>query len=81
MKNALDTVSISKRELFSLLGHINFAMCVIPQGRAFVSTLLDLSKSVKKLHDTVKLDAGCRSELQFWSILLDKWNGISFFYN
>ncbi len=73
--------NISKRELLSLLGHLNFAMRVIPQGRAFVSRLLDLSKTVKNLHDTVTLDEGCRSELQFWSLLLEKWNGVSFFYN
>lgn len=73
--------SISKRDLLSLLGHLNFAMRVIPQGRSFISRLLDLSKSVEKLHDTVTLDEGCRSELRFWSLLLEKWNGISFFYN
>ena len=56
-------------------------MRVIPQGRSFISRLLDLSKSVEKLHDTVTLDEGCRTELRFWSLLLEKWNGISFFYN
>lgn len=81
MRNALQAGSVSKRELLSLLGHLSFAMRVIPQGRSFVPRLLDLAKSVKKLHDMVKLDAGCRSELRFWSILLDEWNGISFFYN
>lgn len=72
MRNALEAGSISKRELLSLLRHLNFAMRIIPQGRSFVSRLLYLSKSVKKLHDMVKLDAGCRSELRFWSILLDE---------
>ncbi len=46
-----------------------------------MSRLLDLSKSVKKLHDMVKLDAGYRSELWFWRILLSQWNGISFYHN
>ena len=81
MKNAQEAVAFSKRELLSLLGHLNFAMRVIPQGRSFISRLLDLSKSVEKLNDMVTLDEGCRSELQFWSLLCKKWNGISFFYN
>lgn len=81
MRSALDAVSVSKRVLLSLLGHLNFAMRVIPQGHFFVSRLLDLSKSVKKLHDMVKLYAGYTSELWFWWILLSQWNGISFFHN
>lgn len=73
--------TMSKRNLLSLLGHLNFATKIIPQGRSFVSRLLDLAKSVEKLHDHVKLDYGCRSELRFWSYLCDNWNGISFLYN
>lgn len=73
--------TMSKRGLLSLLVHLNFAMKVIPQGHSFVSRLLDLAKSVRNLHDHVKLDYGCRSELRFWSYLCDNWNGISFFYN
>ena len=56
-------------------------MHIIHQGRSFISRLLDLSKCVENLHDVIVLDAGCRSELRFWSLLLDNWNGISFFRN
>ena len=56
-------------------------MRVIPQGRSFISRLLDLSSSVSNLHDQISLDEGCRSDLKFWSLLLDQWNGISFFYD
>lgn len=31
---------VSKRDLLSLLGHLNFVMCNIPHGRAFISRLL-----------------------------------------
>lgn len=81
MKSVLQSVSITKRELLSVLGHLNFAMRIIPQGRSFVSRLLDQAKTVEKLHDLVFIDEGCRSDLGFWSLLCDKWNGISFFYN
>lgn len=56
-------------------------MRVIPQGCSFISRLLDLAKSVKTLQDVVVMDIGCKSELRFWSRLLDDWNGISFFRN
>lgn len=72
---------ITKQQLLSLLGHLNFAMRVIPQGRSFISRLLDAASAVKNLHDHVPLDEGCRSDLRFWSLLLDQWNGVTFFYN
>lgn len=74
------STAIFKRDLLSLLGHLNFAMCVIVQGRSFISKLLDLSKTENNLSDMVSLEE-CRSELQFWSLLLEKWNGISLFYH
>ena len=73
--------SISKRQLLSLLGHLNFAMRIIPQGRSFISRLLDLASSVPNLHDPVSLDEGCRADLGFWAHLLQEWNGITFFYD
>lgn len=74
------STAIFKRDLLSLLGHLNFAMYVIVQGRSFISRLLDLSKTVNNLSDMVSLEE-CRSELQFWSLLLEKCNGISLFYH
>ncbi|XP_047187859.1 uncharacterized protein LOC124850010 [Scophthalmus maximus] len=81
MKSVLDAASITKCELLSLLGHLNFAMRIIPQGRSFISRLLDLSKTADKLHDTFSLDEGYRFDLRFWSLLCHNWNRISFFYN
>lgn len=69
--------TISKRDLLSLLCHLNFAMCIIPQGCSFISWLLDLSKAVNSLADMVTLDDGCSvggPVSMVW-----KWNGISFF--
>lgn len=72
---------VTKRDMLSLLGHLNFAMRIIPHGRSFVSRLLDLANSVPNLHDPVIVDAGSLSDLRFWSLLLGAWNGVSFFYN
>lgn len=51
--------AISKTNLLSLLGHLNFAMRVIPQGPSFITRLLDLSKTENNLADMVSLDEGC----------------------
>ena len=65
MTGALDVATMMKRELLSLLKHFNFAMRTIPQGRSFVSRLLDLSKTENNLHNHITLDEGCRSDLCF----------------
>ncbi len=72
---------MTKRDLLSLLGHLNFAIRIIPHGRSFISRILDLAHSVPKLSDHIALDEGCHSDLHFWLKLLNVWNGISFFYN
>ncbi|XP_063044381.1 uncharacterized protein LOC134438696 [Engraulis encrasicolus] len=76
----LTTPSTNKQALLSLLGHVNFAMRVIPQGRAFVSNLLTTAHSVPALDDPVSLDAHCMKDLEMWRMFLLQWNGHSMFY-
>ena len=71
--------SCSKRELLSLLGHLNFASRVIRPGRSFVAYLINLSTTVKELHHHVKLSQDVRLELDMWLKFLSGWNGVSFF--
>ena len=73
--------SCTKRELLSLLGHMNFASRVVRPGRSFVSHLLSLASSVHELYYHVKLSEACRSDLSMWSTFLSSWNGVSFFLN
>ncbi|XP_073685315.1 uncharacterized protein [Garra rufa] len=77
----LSSSSCSKRELLSLLGHLNFAMRIIPQGRPFISHLLSLASSVHALEDLITLSHACRNELRLWIMFLKQWNGLSLFYN
>ena len=72
--------SCTKKELLSLLGHLNFACRVILPGRSFMSHLIKLSTTVKKLHHHVHLK-NCRPDLVMWSKFLKSWNGVSFFIN
>ncbi len=65
----------------SPLGLLNFAMQVILKGCSFTSRLPDLTLSVSNLCDQIIVDEGCCSDLNFWSLKLYQWNGISFFYD
>lgn len=73
--------SCTKRQLLSLLGHLNFACRVIQPGRSFVSYLISLSTTVKELHHHVSITAECRSDIAMWKSFLTGWNGISLFLN
>ena len=77
----LSSSSLTKSDLLSLLGHLNFAMRIIPQGRSFISHLLDLVAELPFPKSPLILDQGSRSDLTFWGLLLNHWNGISFFYD
>ena len=70
----------TKQQLLSLLGHFNYAIRIIPQGRSFISHLLLLASSVPSLHHQVTFTPECLSELRLWHQLLTHWNGITFFY-
>ncbi|XP_053178134.1 uncharacterized protein LOC128361632 [Scomber japonicus] len=81
ISNFLMAPSCTKRQLLSLLGHLNFALRIIPQGRAFISHLLSIASSVPSLLSSVSLNPSCLAELRLWLHLLSNWNGISFFYD
>lgn len=70
----------TKRELLSLLGHLNFASRVIHPGRSFVSHLIKLSTTVKKLSHHIHIK-NCNSDIAMWARFLKDWNGVSFFLN
>lgn len=71
--------NVTKRDLLSLLGHLNFASRVIVAGRSFISYLLALAKSVPEMYHRVYITDDCRSELTMWYKFLQQWNGRSFF--
>ncbi|XP_041102689.1 uncharacterized protein LOC121313986 [Polyodon spathula] len=73
--------TIKKRDLLSLLGHFNFAICIIPQSRTFISRLLALSSSAKNLNPHIKIPAEARKDIEMWINLLSNWNGLSLFYD
>jgi hypothetical protein len=81
IRNVLGKRSCTKRKLLKLLGHLNFASCVIVPGRSFVLYLVYFSTHVKELHHYLILNKECRVDLQFWLTFLSDWNSINMFYD
>ena len=81
LQNYLLAPHCTKQQLLALLGHLNFALRIIPQGRPFISHLLTTASSVPNLHDFVPVDHSCRTDLRLWLHLLSNWNGITLFYD
>ena len=66
----------TKRELLSLIGHLQHACKVIKPGRTFLRRMIDLSTSAKELHHHIRLNLGFRSDLCWWATFLQRWNGV-----
>lgn len=62
--NLLEAPQCSKRDLLSLLGHLNYAMRIIPQGHPFISHLLSLASSVPELDSIICLTPSCLADLK-----------------
>ena len=65
----------TKRELLSLIGQLQHACRVVPPDRSFLRRIINLSTTAKELRHHIHLNAGCRSDLQWWSTFLAVWNG------
>ncbi len=67
----------TKRQLLSLIGHLQHACRVVRPGRVFLRRMIQLSTVGKKLHHRIRLNKGFRSDLEWWALFLPKWNGVS----
>ncbi|KAL5515878.1 hypothetical protein EMCRGX_G001121 [Ephydatia muelleri] len=55
--------SATKRELLSLIGRLSFASMVVPAGWRFLRRLIDLSTTVNRLHQHIRLSSEARADL------------------
>ena len=69
--------------LKTFLGKLSFTSRVVVLGRTFTGRLWDLKRRyhTAKAHYRVKISAECRHDRLWWQVLLDQWNGRSFFLN
>ena len=66
-----------RRELESLLGHLQHAATVVRPGRTFVRRLIELLSVAKSKNSWVRLNASTRSDLTWWATFMEDWNGVA----
>ena len=66
-----------KRELESLLGHLQHAATVVRPGRTFVRRLIELVAAFRNNNHWIRLNASTRSDLMWWWTFMEGWNGIA----
>ena len=64
-----------KRELLSLIGQLQHACRVVRSGRTFLQRMIDLSAVPRELDHWVRLNSAFHSDLQWWHLFLEDWNG------
>ena len=69
---------LSRNELESLVGKLNFAASVVP-ARPFLRRLIDQIHTVAKPFHKIRCTAGMKLDLQTWVIFLQNYNGVTFF--
>jgi len=69
--------SCRKRELESLLGHLQHAATVIRPGRTFVRRLIELVGVFQQGNHWIRINASTRSDILWWSMFMEGWNGVS----
>ena len=66
-----------KKELESLLGHLQHAATVVRPGRTFVRRLIELLSTAQTRDRWIRLNASTRSDLTWWLLFMEGWNGVS----
>ena len=72
--------AIKKRDLLSLIGYLQHASKAVRQGRSFLRRLIDLPTVVKELEGYVRLSISARSDIMWWHLFAEQWNGMSMLY-
>ena len=70
-----------RRELESLLGHLQHAATVVRPGRTFVRRLIELLSVAKSKGSWVRLNTSTRSDLVWWVTFIEGWNGVTMMPN
>ena len=69
--------SCTKREILSLIGHLQHACKVVKPGRTFLRRIINLSMVAKQPYHHIRINREFTSDLQWWAQFLAKWNGTS----
>ena len=65
-----------KRDIESLLGHLQHAATVVRPGHTLVRHLIKLVSTVQTQDRWICLSTSTRSDLNYWVVFMEKWNGV-----
>jgi hypothetical protein len=65
----------TKRELKSLVGHLQHVATIIKSGRTFLRRMYDLLPQARLAHHYIHLNDNSKSDLAWWSLFLESWEG------
>ena len=68
----------NRRQLESLIGHLQHAAKVVWPGRTFLRRMIDLLCCFRKRDHPIRLNQEFRLDLEWWHTFLSSWNGVSF---
>ena len=68
-----------REELESLVGFLQHALKVVPAGRLSIRRIYNLLAQTHnfKRHYSIRLNAECRADIEWWCTFLQAWNGTS----
>lgn len=79
VENFLGRSKVTRQEMQSLEGTLNFFCKAIRSSRAFIRRMYDsMCSCFKPLHH-IRLSAGIKSDLKMWLLFLNSFNGITNF--
>ena len=68
----------TKRDILSLVGLLQHTTKIVRLGRTFIRRMYSTASKVRELHYYTRLGKEFRSDLSWWHLFLENWNGLSF---
>ena len=68
----------TRKDLESLIGHLQHACKVIPQGRIFLRWMINLLSAFRRDDHPVRLNQDFHLDLSWWCKFFHSWDGVSF---
>ena len=69
--------SCLRSELESLVGKLAHACTVVRPGKTFLRRMFELLSGVRQPYHHIRLNVAFRSDLMWWVVFLETWNGVS----
>jgi len=81
LSNWLHHKKATKREILSLVGLFQHASKVVKPGRIFVTRMYSTAAKIKKMRHFARLNKSFCSDLHWWHVFINSWNGVSFLHS